>query len=194
MSDNMAMMPPMDMGAQPQMNDMGMGGMPQGQESEFDTNFDAGVEANEDEDPKKYIQQLTGKLSQSLRKYNSDLGQPDVDLNKYVAGMITKQAVEGLSEDDAEEIINKIKSDEPMEEPQGNEQMPPQEPQGDMPPQQQEPQQPIANESKVKKGNLIQDVIEELLSPGLEDEKKEIPQNVDKKSTYSQSVYKSPKW
>ena len=190
----MAMMPPMDMGAQPQMNDMGMGGMPQGQESEFDTNFDAGVEANEDEDPKKYIQQLTGKLSQSLRKYNSDLGQPDVDLNKYVAGMITKQAVEGLSEDDAEEIINKIKSDEPMEEPQGNEQMPPQEPQGDMPPQQQEPQQPIANESKVKKGNLIQDVIEELLSPGLEDEKKEIPQNVDKKSTYSQSVYKSPKW
>lgn len=37
--------------------------------SEFDTNFDAGVEADEDEDPKKYIQQLTGKLSQIGRAH-----------------------------------------------------------------------------------------------------------------------------
>ena len=63
-------MPPMDdpnmMGGDPSMmgGDMGNG-------SEFDTNFDAGVDADEDTDPKKYIQQLTGKLSQSLRKYNS---------------------------------------------------------------------------------------------------------------------------
>jgi len=117
-------MPPMDM--QPDMgNDMGgdfmpqgddMGMMPQqdggGMPSDFDTNFDAGVEADEEQDPKRYIQQLTGKLSQTLQKYNNDNGQPDVDLNKYVAGMITKQAMKGLSEEDANEIIEKVKADE----------------------------------------------------------------------------------
>jgi hypothetical protein len=35
-----------------------------------DEPFDAGIEADEDADPKKYIEQLTGKLGQSLRKYN----------------------------------------------------------------------------------------------------------------------------
>ena len=31
------------------------------------------------------------------KKYTDNNGQPDVDLNKYVAGMITKQAMKGLS-------------------------------------------------------------------------------------------------
>ena len=75
----------------PPMGDEGMKN-----NNEFDTNFDPGVEADEEQDPKKFIQQLTGKLSQSLRKYNENNGQPDVDLSKYVAGMITKQAMEGL--------------------------------------------------------------------------------------------------
>lgn len=118
-------MPPMDMMPQ-DMTANNMGGFPNqqnmdnlpqmdggiGQESEFDTNFDAGVEADEEQDPKKYIQQLTGKLSQTLRKYNEDNGQPDVDLNKYVVGMIAKQGTEGLTKDDTDEILNKIKSDE----------------------------------------------------------------------------------
>lgn len=82
------------------------------QQSEFDTNFDPGVEADEEQDPKKFIQQLTGKLSQSLRKYNEDNGQPDVDLDKYVAGMIVKQAIDGLSQEDVDDILDKIKSDE----------------------------------------------------------------------------------
>lgn len=125
-------MPPMDM-SQDMGNDMGgnfmpqgdMGGMPMdngmgmsmdngmgGADGQFDTNFDAGVEADEEQDPKKFIQQLTGKLSQSLRKFNDDNGQPDVDLNKYVAGMIVKQAMNGLSQEDADEIIDKVKADE----------------------------------------------------------------------------------
>ena len=117
-------MPPMDM-SQDMGNDMGgnfmpqgdMGGMPMdngmgGADSQFDTNFDAGVEADEEQDPKKFIQQLTGKLSQSLRKFNDDNGQPDVDLCKYVAGMIVKQAMNGLSQEDADEIIDKVKADE----------------------------------------------------------------------------------
>ena len=119
--------PPMDM----QMPMQDMGGMedpsngnqspmdfdPQGQpmDSDFDTNFDAGVDADEETDPKRYIQQLTGKLSQTLRSYNEELPQPDADLNKFVAGMINKQAIEGLDQNDVDDILKKIKSDEPVE-------------------------------------------------------------------------------
>lgn len=91
--------------------------------SEFDTNFDAGVEADEDEDPKKYIQQLTGKLSQELGKYNNELGEPDVELSKYVGGMIVKQVAKNLDEPGKKELIKKINTtnsntDEEM--PEGN--------------------------------------------------------------------------
>lgn len=123
--------PPMDMSSQPpMMQDMGDGNemsnqmnndMPpmmqdigDGNEmsNDFDTNFDAGVDANEETDPKKYIQQLTGKLSQSLRNYNNEQPQPDTELSKYVCGMIVKQAIEGLSPEDVDDILKKIKSDE----------------------------------------------------------------------------------
>lgn len=106
--------PPMDNGmgnGEPPIDDMNNDGNMQGQ-NPFDTNFDAGVEADENTDPKKYIQQLTGKLSQSLRSYNENLPQPDADLDKYVAGMIIKQAVKGLSPDDTNEILNKVKGDD----------------------------------------------------------------------------------
>lgn len=76
--------------------------------NEFDTNFDAGVEADEDSDPKKYIQQLTGKLSQKLDSYNKENNDPD--LSKYVAGMIVSQAVKNLGDDDKKEIIDKIEN------------------------------------------------------------------------------------
>ena len=108
-------MPPMD-NPQPQMDNqmppMNDIGGEQGNDEQFDADFDAGVKADENSDPKRYIQQLAGKLSQSLRKYNEGLPNPDVDLNKYVAGMANDAAVEGLSPEDVEEIINKIKSDE----------------------------------------------------------------------------------
>ena len=48
-----------------------------------DTPFDAGVQADEDEDPEKYIQQLAGKLGTTLRKYTEDKGEPDFDLEKF---------------------------------------------------------------------------------------------------------------
>ncbi len=78
---------------------------------EFEADFDAGVDANEEDDPKKFIQQLTGKLSQSLRKYNEGLPQPDAELSKYVAGMIIKQAVDGLSQEDVSDIMSKVEND-----------------------------------------------------------------------------------
>lgn len=88
---------------------------PEDNNNPFDSNFDAGVEADEESDPKRYIQQLTGKLSQSLRSYNSELPTPDADLNKYVAGMINKQAVDGLNDEDVKEILSKIKGDDEEE-------------------------------------------------------------------------------
>lgn len=104
-----------EMGSEmPMGNEMPMGGDPNmmGPDggSEFDTNFDAGVEADEDEDPKKYIQQLTGKLSQELGKYNNELGEPDVELSKYVGGMITKQVAKYLDDSGKKELIKKIKT------------------------------------------------------------------------------------
>lgn len=107
------------------MNDIANNG-----DNPFDSNFDAGVEANEETDPKKYIQQLTGKLSQSLRSYNENLPQPDADLGKYVAGMIIKQAVKGLSPEDTNEILNKVKSDDTEE----NDSIPEETPQQEQPP------------------------------------------------------------
>lgn len=104
---------PQDMGGQPPMDDGSMGDPSMG--SEFDTNFDAGVDADEESDPKKYIQQLTGKLSQTLRSYNENLPQPDADLNKFVAGMINKQAIDGLNQNDIDDILKKIKNDEPID-------------------------------------------------------------------------------
>lgn len=113
MGDSMPNQPVMNdgMNNDPMANQMPM----DNQNNEFDTNFDAGVEADEQQDPEKYIQQLTGKLSQTLRDYNHSLQQPDTDLNKYVAGMIVKQAIEGLSEDDAKEIVDKLNSGEDFE-------------------------------------------------------------------------------
>lgn len=102
------------------MGDMqgdGMEEMPQGDlgmednaSSDFDTNFDAGVEADEDEDPKKYIQQLTGKLSQEFGKYNNELGEPDTELSKYVGGMIIQQVAKNLDEPGRKELIKKLKT------------------------------------------------------------------------------------
>ena len=187
----MEQMPPMDM--QPEMgNDMGGNFMPQGDmqqapmggemPNQFDTNFDAVVEADEEQDPKKYIQQLTGKLSQSLQKFTDNNGQPDVDLNKYVAGMITKQAMKGLSEEDAEEIIDKVKSDEDfsMEDTDAN-----QEPQMGDANMQQPPmdngmqQQPQMNEnfSKWQRGKQIKEIVNGVLDKKEEDTPRQQPKN-----------------
>lgn len=223
-------MPPMDM-SQDMGNDMGGDFMPQGDmsgdmgipmddgmnggQSEFDTNFDAGVDADEDQDPKKYIQQLTGKLSQTLQKYTTDNGQPDVDLNKYVAGMIVKQAMKGLSEQDAEEIINKVQSDEDfsMEDDggmgnmegdmmQGQDQQmmggDMQQGQDMMPPQQDDMQQqngmPQMNESfsRFKRRNQIKEIVNGVLKQ--KDSEENISQKPKNVKGYRTSAYTTPKF
>ncbi len=200
-------MPPMDM--QPEMgNDMGGDFMQQGQvmgqgmpmddqmgevPNQFDTNFDAGVEADEEQDPKKYIQQLTGKLSQTLQKYTDNNGQPDVDLNKYVAGMITKQAMKGLSEEDAEEIISKVKADEDFSmEDDGGQQDIPQDNQidgQDMPQGQDMSQQVNENFGSLKKNRQIKEIINGVLDKNNDETPQQQPKNG---RTYRTSAYTSP--
>lgn len=108
---------PDNMEGVPEMNPQEDGGIPQDGKSVYDTNFDAGVEADEDEDPKKYIQQLTGKLSTTLNSFNNENGS-DESLNKYVAKMIIKQAVKGMDDSFRKELIKAINTaeEEPEEE------------------------------------------------------------------------------
>lgn len=115
-----------DMGAEPSANDKPFDDEP----------FDAGVEADEESDPKKYIEQLTGKLGQSLRKYNEEQGQPDFELEKFaINSLLSATHTSEMDAEDQKDIINKVKTagegdedvapesdedmpmDEPMDEP-----------------------------------------------------------------------------
>ncbi len=75
-----------------------------------DEPFEAGVEADEESDPKKFIEQLTGKLGQSLRKYSEGQGQPDFDLEKFAINSLLSATHTGEMEpNDQEDIIKKVK-------------------------------------------------------------------------------------
>lgn len=74
-----------------------------------DEPFDAGVDANEEEDPKKFIEQLTGKLGQSLRKYTEQQGQPDFDLEKFaINSLLSATHTSEMDEEDKNDIIKKV--------------------------------------------------------------------------------------
>jgi hypothetical protein len=76
-----------------------------------DEPFDAGVEADEDEDPEKFIQQLAGKLGTSLRKYNDERGEPDLELEKYaINSVISASHTADMDEEDQKDIIKKVKT------------------------------------------------------------------------------------
>lgn len=99
------------------MGDEGFGEGPSGGEPEVDdkpfddTPFDAGVEADEEESPEKYIQQLSGKLGQSLRKYTEDMGQADYDLEKFAINSVLSATNSGqMDQEDQNDIIAKVKS------------------------------------------------------------------------------------
>ena len=73
--------------------------------------FNAGVQADEQSDPKKFIQQLTGKLGQSLRNYNDQQGKPDLELEKFVINSTVSATHTGtMGGSDQKAIIDKIKS------------------------------------------------------------------------------------
>lgn len=87
-----------------------------------DEPFDAGVEADENSDPKKYIEQLTGKLGQSLRTYTETQGQPDFDLEKFaINSLLSATHTSEMDGEDQKDIIKKVKTagnnDESSQEP-----------------------------------------------------------------------------
>lgn len=69
--------------------------------------FDAGVGVDEDEDPKKFIERLTGKLAQKLRSYNET--DKDSDLNKFVINSLIPASVPNLDNKDVDDVIKKVK-------------------------------------------------------------------------------------
>jgi hypothetical protein len=76
-----------------------------------DEPFDAGVEVDEDSDPKKFIEQLTGKLGQSLRKYNEEQGTPDFELEKFaINSLLSATHTAEMGPEDQKDIIKKVKS------------------------------------------------------------------------------------
>jgi len=100
---------------QPEMSqeapDMGVSqppmGEPQQNENPFgNEKFDAGVEADEATDPKLFIQQLSGKLAQSLRAYNETT--KDGDLNKFATNSIISASIPNMSPEDAQDVIKKV--------------------------------------------------------------------------------------
>ena len=73
--------------------------------------FDAGVEVDEKEDPKKFIQQLAGKIGQSLRDYEKGLDNPDFELEKFVINsVISATNTADMDKDDQKDIIDKIET------------------------------------------------------------------------------------
>lgn len=86
------------------------GGDSESNDKPFDDEpFDAGVEADEDSDPKKFIEQLTGKLGQSLRKYTEEQGQPDFELEKFaINSLLSATHTAEMDSEDKEDIIKKV--------------------------------------------------------------------------------------
>jgi hypothetical protein len=144
--------------------DMGMGGPEMGGEEPGMESPDMGGEEMDMEEPDmeepegesedkggvsfKMIQKLTGKLAQKIRKYLSD-EELDSDDTKYILNsIISSLDVDVLSDEDVEEIIDRLEGEEEeesgeemdmeepdMEEPEGGEEMgmetpPPMEPEG----------------------------------------------------------------
>lgn len=76
-----------------------------------DEPFNAGVEADEDSDPKKFIEQLSGKLGQSLRKYTEEQGSPDFELEKFaVNSLLSATHTAEMDPNDQKDIIKKVKT------------------------------------------------------------------------------------
>lgn len=71
--------------------------------------FDAGVEADMESEPTKYIQQLSGKLGQSIRDYTEQQGHADLELEKFaINSVVSATHTSEMSPEDRNDIIKKI--------------------------------------------------------------------------------------
>ena len=71
--------------------------------------FDAGIDVDEESDPKKFIEKLSGKIGQSLRDYTKAQGQPDFELEKFaINSLVSATHTAEMDEKDRNDIIKKI--------------------------------------------------------------------------------------
>ena len=71
--------------------------------------FDAGIDVDEESDPKKFIEKLSGKIGQSLRDYTQKQGQPDFELEKFaINSLVSATHTSEMDEQDRNDIIKKI--------------------------------------------------------------------------------------
>jgi hypothetical protein len=71
--------------------------------------FDAGIDVDEEADPKKFIEKLSGKIGQSLRDYTKAQGQPDFELEKFaINSLVSATHTSEMDEKDRNDIIKKI--------------------------------------------------------------------------------------
>lgn len=96
----------------------------------------------------KEIQKLSGELSQKLGEINSS--NPNSDLSKYAANMVLAQAMKGMDESDAEDVKSKLDN------PQGGG--------NEMGQQDMNMQQPTMGESKMDFGNLVNEIVNQVIS------------------------------
>lgn len=125
---NSGLQPPVQGAPQPFEGQDDMFGMESDEEASqdfgdnFKRDFDAGVEADEDEDPENYIRQLTGKLSQKLNSFVSQNGN-DESLTKYAAKMVIKAAADGMSDQGKKELIQSVNTSDSNDEVSDDEDM-----------------------------------------------------------------------
>lgn len=145
----------------PAENTPEMGGeQPMGQEPEMpfgNEKFDAGIDVDENADPKNYIEKLTGKLAQKLRDYNGT-NQDDI-LNKFVINSLIPASIPQMTDEDAQDVIKKVQDNIGKEQSNGGEpnlEQPAPTPEPEQPveqPQEPKQQMPPKMENKVVKGS-----------------------------------------
>jgi len=157
--------------------------------------FDAGVEADESTDPKHFIEQLTGKLAQSLRTYNETA--QDIDLNKFVVNSLIPASVPKMSSEDAQDVIKKVQDNIGQEQaPEANAEAPaePTAPEQGIAPEQEQPAQnaPKLESKKSNKKLVKEESIDELVERLLrgEDDENALVKKKDRKSPFSAPKFK----
>jgi len=158
--------------------------------------FDAGVEADETTDPKKYLEQLAGKLAQSLRKYNETT--KDIELNKFVINSLVPAAIPQMDSENAQDVIKKVQDNIGKEQaPETNTEatVEPTQPEQGIAPEQ---EQPLQNEPKmeskksgkkkvVKESETMDELVDRLL-------RGDDSETVNKKSVGKKNIFKSPEF
>lgn len=132
--------------------------------------FDAGVDVDEEQDPKKYIERLTGKLAQKLRSYNEQ--DVDIELNKFVINSLVPAAIPAMPESDANDVVKKVQDNIGQESGQiqepTNDEVPENQPEQGLESGQEPAQEPMQDEQppvkqEEKRDSEIEDLISEIL-------------------------------